>query len=308
MDASRPPKRSLLNVVFLSPDERRLRAGWRLILHLILLLLLLGLFNGVFSFLLSSIIANLPERRYFLVREITSIIGITLSVWIARRLLDRRSFVSLGLQWNADAVKDLLVGFFLPGLMMGFIFLGEWALGWLTFDGFSWRQQPWTQVLLETAGMLVVFVSVSWQEELVGRGYWLQNLTDGLNLFWGMLISSTLFALAHLGNPNVSVMAILGLLLGGLFFAYAYVRTGQLWLALGLHTGWNLFESTIFGFPVSGLSDVPRLIRQTSRGPVLFTGGEFGPEAGLVLIPALVLSTLLIYWYSLGRQSSLKGK
>lgn len=307
MESLTPPQRTLIDRVLFSHDERRLRAGWRLILHFFLLIIFLVLFESLFSWLLTPILQGLPERTYFLIGQITSIFAITLSVWIARKFLDRRSFASLGLQLNAYAGKDLLVGFALPGLMMGLIFLGEWASGWLTLDGFSWEQQSWSQLFLETAAMFVVFIFVSWQEELVSRGYWLQNITDGSNLTWGMLISSSIFALGHLANPNVSLMGILGLVLGGLFFAYATTRTGQLWLAIGLHTGWNFFESTIFGFPVSGMSDVPKLILQTSTGSELITGGAFGPEAGLVLIPALALGTAFIYWYSRNRKNSLKG-
>ena len=58
---------------------------------------------------------------------------------------------------------------------------------------------------------------------------------------------------------------------------------------MGLHTGWNFFEGTVFGFPVSGLGDFPRIIDQAVNGPARITGGLFGPEAGLVLLPALLL-------------------
>jgi membrane protease YdiL (CAAX protease family) len=85
---------------------------------------------------------------------------------------------------------------------------------------------------------------------------------------------------------------------GGIFLAYGYIRTRQLWLPLGLHTGWNFFESTVFGYPVSGMSGLPRLIHQDVSGPELLTGGEFGPEAGLLLLPGLLLGSLLVYLYT----------
>ena len=53
----------------------------------------------------------------------------------------------------------------------------------------------------------------------------------------------------------------------------------------------------IFGFPVSGL-DMFTLTRITVSGPELVTGGAFGPEAGLIIVPALALGTALIYWYT----------
>jgi hypothetical protein len=139
---------------------------------------------------------------------------------------------------------------------------------------------------------------VGWQEELLARGYWLQNLAEGLNPIWAVLISSVLFALGHLLNPNVSWNAILGLVFAGIFLAYGYLRTRQLWLPIGLHIGWNFFEGTVFGFQVSGLTEMPQLIRQVVQGPELVTGGLFGPEAGLVVLPAMALGVLLIFGYT----------
>jgi hypothetical protein len=52
----------------------------------------------------------------------------------------------------------------------------------------------------------------------------------------------------------------------------------------------------VFGFPVSGL-DVYRLVRTRIAGPTLWTGGAFGPEAGLILVPALLAGAVLIRLY-----------
>jgi len=101
----------------------------------------------------------------------------------------------------------------------------------------------------------------------------------------------------HLGNPNATWYSAAGIFLAGLFLAYAYVRTGQLWLSMGLHLGWNFFEGVVFGFPVSGL-DIYRLLRIQVHGPELWTGGAFGPEAGLIVVPGLLLGTALIYGYT----------
>jgi membrane protease YdiL (CAAX protease family) len=93
---------------------------------------------------------------------------------------------------------------------------------------------------------------------------------------------------------------VIGIFLAGLFFAFAYLRTKNLWLAIGLHIGWNLFLNAIFGFVVSGV-DTPGLIRQTVDGPAIWTGGGFGPEAGLVLLPALAIGVGLVAWFTRDR-------
>jgi len=111
------------------------------------------------------------------------------------------------------------------------------------------------------------------------------------------VISSALFGLIHLGNPNATLVGAAGIFFAGLLFAYAFLRTKQLWLPIGLHIGWNFFEGVVFGFPVSGL-DIYALARISVHGPELWTGGAFGPEAGLIVLPAIVVGGLLIYLYS----------
>ena len=89
----------------------------------------------------------------------------------------------------------------------------------------------------------------------------------------------------------------MGIVLAGLFLALPYLLTRQLWLSIGLHIGWNFFEGVVFGFPVSG-TDSFHLLRHTVSGPVLWTGGAFGPEAGLLVIPALIFGSLLVFAYT----------
>jgi membrane protease YdiL (CAAX protease family) len=299
MEPSPKPKRSLRARIFISLDEPRLRLGWRLAGQLALLVCFLTLFSCPFLFFLYQ---HPSTDALFMVDKVVGIFAITGSVFLARLLFDRRSLTSLGLQLKPRLFLDIIVGILIAGVMMGLIFTLEWGLGWLKFAGFAWQTKPISQVLVEILFWLLLFTAVGWQEELLARGYWLQNLADGMGLFWGVLLSSVLFSMAHLLNPNVSWTAVLGLVLAGLFLAYGYLRTRQLWLPIGLHIGWNFFEGTIFGFQVSGLSDMPVLLRQTVQGPELVTGGLFGPEAGLVILPAMALGVLLIYGYTRSRK------
>lgn len=296
-----PNNPSSFRQFFYSSDEDRLRSGWRLFFHLLILIFFSILFSLPFAELVLDPGARGP--LFFLVNGLVAALPITVSVYLARRWLDRRPFADLGLHWNGRAVADLLLGFGLTGLMFTVIFLLEWAPGFLRFEGYAWEAQPLAAVLQGTFLMLLAYIFTGWGEELLFRGYWLQNIGEGLNLSWGILITSVLFALAHLLNPNPSLAAVLGLILGGLFFAFAYVRTGQLWLPIGIHIGWNFFEGTIFGFQVSGTEPFS-LVRQTVQGPEIITGGAFGPEAGLVLLPALLLGALIIHRYTASRKAA----
>lgn len=285
---------------FICRDEFRPRAFWRLSLHSLLTLLFIlifGLFVGVGVLIIEG--AEILEKQEALwgYEILIALPAIAFSTFIARRIFDRRSFASLGFNLDRHAWRDLLVGFLMPGLLMGLIFSLELALGWLTIDQFIWNSAPLEQWMPEISLGLLFFMGVGFYEELLSRGYHFHNLEEGLNLPWALLLSSAIFALLHWANPHASVFSLLGLLAAGLYLGFAYLRTRQLWLPIGLHIGWNFFEGYIFGFPVSGMP-TSRLIQHTVAGPELITGGAFGPEAGLIIIPALALGAGLIFWYT----------
>jgi membrane protease YdiL (CAAX protease family) len=289
------PKRSFIARIFISQDEPRLRAGWRLLLQTLLMIIV----SIPISIVTTLIKFNGNE---LLPGQIIELVIFASSIYIARRFLDKRSFVSLGLQVNKQAFVDISIGIAITFVMMGLIYVAEVAAGWLTFENFAWQTESTTNVIFGVLTFFVVFIFVGWNEELLSRGYHLQTLASGINMFWGVVISSSVFGLAHLGNPNATWVSAAGIFFAGIFLAYGYLRTGQLWLSIGLHIGWNFFEGVIFGFPVSGL-DIYRLIHHQVQGPVLWTGGAFGPEAGLIILPALIIGAALIYFYTRDRKT-----
>lgn len=290
--------KTFLQRIFLTPEKDRLRAGWRFALFVGLMIVL-----GIPIGLLGSQLMRLTGLDGMLGAQVVNLIYFLVGIGIARRWIDRRSFASLGVTWGPHAWRDLLIGIAIALPMMGLIFAIEQMAGWLKVLRFVWQMPNSAAIWREAAVTFLLFVLVGWNEELVSRGYILQNLEDGLNTFWALVISAGLFGAAHLGNPNATWVSAAGIFLAGLFLGYAYLRTRSLWLPIGLHIGWNFFEGVVFGFPVSGLN-IPHLVQIHVSGPVLWTGGAFGPEAGLVVIPALALGTWLVYLYTKGRLAS----
>jgi membrane protease YdiL (CAAX protease family) len=302
-----PDNRDWIQEIFISEDEPRLRAGWRLLAQTVLIFVL-GFCVGIpliFYFASNGLIEidiRSISREILLPLQIAQFFIFTLSVYLARRFLDKRSFTSLGLIVKRQAVMDLIAGIIVSFLIMGLMFAFQLMVGWAKITIFAWDSEEMPGVLGAAFAFLVIFALTGWNEELLFRGYHLQTIASGLNTFWGVLISSVVFSIAHFGNPGAAWNSIAGIFLAGLFFAYAYLRSGQLWLPIGLHFGWNFFEGVVFGFPVSGL-EIYNLMRIEIEGPELWTGGGFGPEAGLILIPGLLLGTALIYYYTKLRQA-----
>ena len=299
---SNPPERSPISKIFISPDEPRLRAGWRLLIQTILFVVLAFIAGIPIVILVYVLHGDLSGAPFLTANMFAELVGVTLSVYIARRFLDKRSFASLGFKLDKFTLYDIFVGIAIAFIMMGSIFFAMKILGWLTFESFAWDAEPISNVILQTAMFFFVFILVGWNEELLSRGYHLQTIASGINLFWGVIISSIIFGLLHLGNPNAAWVSAAGIFFAGLFLAYGYIRTKQLWLSIGLHIGWNFFEGVVFGFPVSGL-DIYPLTHISVTGPEIWTGGAFGPEAGLIVLPALALGAVLIYLYTRPRIS-----
>ena len=300
MAPSVPAHRHFLTKLFFSPDEPRLRAGWRLLVQTILLLLIIVTLSFPVGFLTSILFKNISDQLLMLSSELILFFAVSISVFLSRRAMDHRAISSLGLELSFKVIPDLTVGFLISFLSLVLVFVLEVSFGWIQTDSFAWQTQSVISVISGFILALLIFILVGWNEELLSRGYHLQSLSSGFNLPVGVIISSAVFGVLHLANPNANWISVIGIFLAGMFLAFGYVRTHKLWLSIGLHIGWNFTEGVLLGFPVSGLNGF-QLIKTTSSGPELWTGGAFGPEAGLIILPALICGVILIYLYTRSR-------
>lgn len=294
----------VIRLVFWNGRQRRLRSGWRLVLQVVLLGLLAIAGGLLLSALLTTILVAADASVIAVVGTGAFTAVSVLSVWLAGRFLDRRSFADFGFHRRGGWWLDFAFGLALGALLLSGIFFAELAFGWLVVEGTFQTTSPERPFALAILPPLLLFVLVGIQEEIWVRGYQLHNLAEGLNfaasgpraavlLAW--VLSSILFGLYHLGNPNTTIISTANLVLAGLFLGLGYILTGELALPIGLHIAWNFFEGHVFGFPVSGTTlDQTTFIAIAQQGPDLWTGGAFGPEAGLIGNAALVVGALLI--------------
>ena len=135
-------------------------------------------------------------------------------------------------------------------------------------------------------GSLVVCIIASLAEELIMRGVVFRVMEQWLGSGIALGFSSLLFGLVHLANPNATLLGAVAIASEtGVLIGAAYLLCRNLWLPIGVHFGWNLAESVVYGANTSGLN-LPGLFSIPLHGSALMSGGAFGPEAS---VPAMVV-------------------
>lgn len=214
---------------------------------------------------------------------------ISLLVFFRVKVIEKRSFSSIGFNKN-NWLKKYSLGFLIGLAMMSIIVLILFPFGYITVE-----KNPIQPVGISAiASVLVILFGWIIQgatEEIVTRGWLLNVLSTKYNIGVGLLISSTLFGLMHLTNPNVNYIAVINIILVGLFYGLYVIKTDDLWAVCGMHSAWNFAQGNIFGFKVSGLDvSVGSLIDLNLVGSDFVTGGIFGPEAGITATFILLAS------------------
>jgi membrane protease YdiL (CAAX protease family) len=281
--------------IFWNARQRRLRAGWRLLIQFALFVTTLLGVGAVAGALGPGDEAAVVGSTLYLA------LGLGLA-WLLARFLDRRPLADYGFHLSGGWWLDLGFGLLLGALLMTGVFLAESLAGWASVTPAAAGDSG----LAAGSAFLVslcVCLAGGLNEELTFRGYQLRNLAEGLcgrrlgprpALVLALVLSSALFGGAHLTNPNATALSTLYIVLGGLLLSLPYLLTGELAIPIGLHASWNLFEGTVYGFPVSGNVPTRRLLAVRQGGPELWTGGAFGPEAGLLAVVWMVLGCALI--------------
>jgi hypothetical protein len=303
-----PPARAARRwtTLFWNADERRVRAGLRIVAQQALLALLVMLIG------LLVWIAKLGKPEPALAMPLVALAS-WVSVMLVGRWLDRRSWREFGLQLDRAWWWDLSFGLVLGALLMTLGFVFEYAVGWLRIERVLDARHRST-LLLGLMRALALFIAVGFYEELLARGYLLRNLAEGLcsqrisaarALASAGVLTALLFGLAHGGNPSATLTSTVNVALAGLLLALPYVLTGRLALSIGFHITWNLFQGPIFGLPVSGNIWRDSLLTVHQQGPDAWTGGAFGPEAGLVGLVLMALGALAMLAWIRWREGAL---
>jgi hypothetical protein len=219
----------------------------------------------------------------------TSLAASLAAGWVMMSGVERRPFGAMGFALGRAAPGES--GW---GTLLGAAFLGAAVLGVTATGGARWIPDAGTLpgYLAFALRTLAFFAAAAALEEVLFRGYPFQALARGIGAWPAAVLLSLLFALAHAQNPNVRPLGLANIALAGLMLSAAYLRTRSLWFATGVHLGWNWAMATLLDLPVSGLEIDTPLYTGMETGPDWWTGGAFGPEAGLAATLAITAGTV----------------
>lgn len=269
-------------------SQGRLRSGWRAALFLLLAFALtLVLMSALDAF---HVRIRRPEYEPYADQWLVLVGALLGAHWILLRFVDRTGWGYVDLARRSAGPRPLSFGLVSGALAIGVPSLLMLAAGWFAL----YREPHADRLWADTFSTLVVLVTAAFAEELMVRGYLLSALADGIGRWPAIATTSLLFAALHLGNPNVSPIALVVVALAGVFLAIVRYSTASLYAAWMAHLAWNATIVLVMHAVVSGQSFPTDGWSIFERGPDWITGGYWGPEGGLGAALGLAGGTALL--------------
>jgi membrane protease YdiL (CAAX protease family) len=269
-------------------EDDCLRPIWRFFLSILLLFAAFVLTGGMLktAFLVGKVHPSVFVAAFW--QSLVGLIAIIAAFKSMTAVFDRRPLGSMGLAFHPRWWRELGRGLVVGGAMLCGTVMLERVCG---FAHFTFTPHP----MLRAGSFTFMFLAVAaTNEEAVFRGYPFQRLAESITPVGAIAFTSGLFGLVHLANPHRSWISTLNTALVAIPFAIAYLRTHSLWMPIGMHFIWNFLQGFILGLPVSGLNVPVSILTAHVQGPIWMTGGEYGPEGGLLAMAAILAVTVYL--------------
>lgn len=216
-----------------------------------------------------------------------TVIGTILSILYCRTI-EHRSYGSMGFR------KRKALPHYLMGLAVGIVMMGA-ITGISVLTGIS-------EIKLTSniqIGLIILyffgFFIQGMSEEVIFRGYFMSTIGGKHSAATAIAVSSVGFAIAHLANPGITVLAFINLTLFGIFAALYIICFDDIWGACAVHSIWNFTQGNVFGISVSGTGEAASVFRTTAvSDKAWLSGGEFGIEGSILTTVVLVAASVIV--------------
>lgn len=235
---------------------------------------------------------------YFPAIVLTSLVASGFANWVSLRIYEQKPLPDVGLWWNRQSMRNAALG------IAGGVGAAALVLAGPLAAGVAHLRPAGGEFHVATlAFVALMLLAGAAGEEMLFRGYGFQLLIRSAGPVATVLPVGVLFAALHAGNPNATPLGLVNTAGFGILFGFAFLRTRDLWLPIGLHFGWN-FTLPLFGVNVSGLKiGVTGHAMEWAAG-ALWSGGAYGPEASVLTSAVLVVLSFYVWKAPFARQSS----
>jgi membrane protease YdiL (CAAX protease family) len=261
-----------------------------------LFLLVIRILGGLFGWALNQAFGLFPAAT------LSILAASLLASAFVLRVFERAHLADIGLGWSQASRRHFLCG--LAGGAGAALLVTLLAL-LARLASVERSSDPAAQFgfgKLLFVSVLLLFGVVG--EEVMFRGYAFQLVLSVFRPWATILPFAVLFAAAHVGNLNTSALSLVNTGLWGVVFGYAFCRSGDLWLPIGLHFGWN-WVLPLFGVPLSGFTMGLTGYELRWQAGALWSGAGYGLEASLLTTAAVLALGWWLWRLRLQPQSSL---
>ncbi len=243
---------------------------------------IIGLYKGKFD---ATTLQSISQKENLWIFILLLFLLTFIVSYVFRRWVDRKTFVSLGLDFNGHG-PEAIAG----GMLAIFIISASSLL--LKATG----HLKWVEIIFDPKTLFLAFgstVLVAFYEELIFRGYILNNLMDSFPKWLALLISAILFMIFHWSS--LGFFPLVNMLIMGLILGLNYIYTRNLWFSICFHIGWKFMVGPVLGF--SGDESFQTLLQTDLKGDESITGGTSGLEGSVLLTAVSLLSLIALYLF-----------
>ena len=265
-------------------------------LDLILILTITSIMSLIFPYISKQICYLFSVEfltPYTLLSQSIGIIIISLFAW---KIIKKKNLSEIGLTSLKAGFSHLLIG-----LILGIIAVSLCVFFINNFGNVTihFNESIDLKYLFVT---IITLIIAAFSEELLIRGYMYSTISKGSkkSKIIAIYTTSLFFASMYLANSSVTILAFINFLLLGLLYGYMYYCTDNIWMCIGTHISWLIFEKVIFGFN-AGRRAVDCIFITSAPYKNILNGGNFGLEGSIFC--SVVLVVVIVYVW---RKLSLK--
>ncbi|KAB2880289.1 CPBP family intramembrane metalloprotease [bacterium] len=282
---------------FLFNHIAQIKWQWRILIFFFFLFVLSNFISVFYAVYLPALPATAPGHDFRTLMHLVGwLIGISMLTIAALKILDKRSWRSIGLSFHAEWIRELIFGLLLGMLMpvVLLILLLPWGFISLT---------PQPVAFLDFIGglgmnILIWAVAAIWIE-LVLRGYFMQTMAEGMGKIVAAIFVSLMYALIQTQFHIDEILNGVNIALLGFVFAICYFRTRALWTGIGVQFALNFIQNFCFGTPVYGIRPSYSLFKAEVGLRNIAVGDYFSIDQGLI---ASLITISCIYYLLQSKQ------